>query len=173
MFDSRRNDRTTKEVKKMVGTNGGILIRPLDRRLWTMAVGPLLVPLLVAACGQSPKGLECHPIEAGNAGNPARSELVGVWLTAPGYDDVKMTLNADGTFTWENRRVSICDRGTWLADDTTLTFVMPDDDLFCTGGTATWTYQLDGDTLTEMPLSDTCPGEGGPSPWVFERQGAG
>ncbi|MGH2577136.1 MAG: hypothetical protein ACRDG9_05200, partial [Actinomycetota bacterium] len=117
----------------------------------------------------------CHPVAVGSAdaGNLARSELVGVWVAAPGYDDVKVTLNANGSFTWENRSIPICDRGTWSADDRTLTFVMAEDDPFCPGDSLTWTYELEGDRLTETPLSDTCPDEAGPSPWEFERQGAG
>lgn len=149
--------------------------------------GVLLVLLLAASCGQAstapeagapPTGSKCHSSEVGSgddAGNFPGSGLAGVWLTAPGFDDVTMTLKEDGTFTWYNRSIPICDTGTWTADETTITFAFAEDDPFCAGETLTWGYQLEGDRLTSENVSDTCQGyvrseADGETDWEFERQ---
>lgn len=164
----------------MAGPNRGAPAGPFgNHRMWAAkSAGVVLVLLLVASCRQSQTGFDCHSRKVGSvdeAGNVAMSDLAGIWLTTPGFDDVKMTLEEDGTFTWENRRVPICDTGTWTADGTRLTFAFAEDDPFCAGETLTWEYQLESDRLTSEGVADTCPGPASAhdSRWGFERQGVG
>ncbi len=83
---------------------------------------PALLLVLVAACGQAgpaPEAFRCDwsEVRGGEAtGNLADPDLAGVWLTAPGSDDVTTTLNEDGTFTWENRSLDACATGPWTTD---------------------------------------------------------
>ena len=148
----------------------------VDRHLRAMnRAGGLLVLLFVASCGEAaPTSSKCQwgeVVSEDNAGNVASSGLAGVWLTAPGFDDVTMTLKEDGTFTWDNRSLDSCDTGTWTADVTTITFAFAEESPFCAGETLTWEYQLEGDRLTSEAVAATCPGDlpvgGG---WEFERQ---
>ena len=143
-----------------------------------------VILVLIAACGNAgpaPEGepsagpFRCHSSEAGggdDAGNLADSDAAGVWLTAPGFDDVTMTLKADGTYTWDNRTIDGCATGTWMADGTRLTFTFAEDDPFCAGETLTWEYQLEADTLTSEVVAETCPEAVSRASWEFKRQGA-
>jgi len=147
----------------------------VDRHLRAMnRAGGLLVLLFVASCGEAaPTSSKCQwgeVVSEDNAGNVASSGLAGVWLTAPGFDDVTMTLKADGTFTWENRSLDACASGTWTADGPRLTFAFAEEDTFCAGATLTWEYQLEGDTLTSEVVASACPGPLVPESWEFERQ---
>lgn len=60
--------------------------------------------------------------------------------------------------------------GAWRADATTITSTFDVNGRFCPGGTLTWEYQLEGDTLTSEVVATTCPGPFVPETWEFERQ---
>jgi hypothetical protein len=108
-----------------------------------------------------------------SGGASAEDALVGIWVGTSAFgQDVTMELRADGSFSWSALSVD----GTWEADATTLTFSYPDNSPFCDGGTLTWEYSIDGDSLTSDVVAHTCtPGEmrpiGPPDPdWHFQRQ---
>jgi hypothetical protein len=133
---------------------------------WALALGVLIIAL----------GVSCDD-DAGNvtgSGTPGStsSDLVGTWRTVAGFDDVTLTLEEDGAFTWENRNLGALGKtsGTWTADATTITSTFAEDGRFCPRGTLTWEYQLEGDTLTSQVVATTCPGPFVPESWEFERQ---
>jgi hypothetical protein len=131
-----------------------------------MTLGALLMAVLVS-CGEDARNNAAGSVTAGST-NP---DLVGVWVTVPGFDDVTLMLEEDGTFTWENRSLAAPrTTGTWAADATRFTYTFAEDGRFCPGGTLTWEYQLEGDTLTSEVVATTCPGPFVPASWEFERQ---
>jgi hypothetical protein len=153
---------------------------------WALAVGVLLMAVGVA-CGEdtggatrpgatssgatSPEATSSGATSSGATSSGASiSGLAGTWVTASGYEDVTMVLQEDGTFTWDNRTLRSQATGTWAADASTFTFSFVEDEAFCPGGTLTWEYRLDGDTLTSEGLGSTCGGPDIPYTWEFERQ---
>jgi hypothetical protein len=70
----------------------------------------------------------------GNDGGQAGSGLVGPVAEAPGFDNVTVMFNDDGTFTWNNRTQAATSAGTWKAESRTLTFSYAKDQPFCGGG---------------------------------------
>jgi hypothetical protein len=91
--------------------------RKVERLWWT----PVVVALLLAtrACEKDAS----DGTSSGPAGSIS-SDVTGTWVTVPGYDDVTLSLEEDGTFTWENRSLGAFGKssGTWTAYATTLTF---------------------------------------------------
>jgi len=141
--------------------------RGSDRAVrWALAVGALLMTVGVA-CGEDMGDVTSPGATSSGA---ASSGLAGTWVTAPGFDDVTMVLGEDGAFTWDNRTLESRATGTWTADATTLTFAFVEDEAFCPGGTLTWEYRLDGDTLTSEGVASTCGGPFVRGMWEFERQ---
>ena len=154
-----RNEAETTRRSTRAGAFAG------DRTVrWALVVGSLLIAAGVS-CGED-AGNVTSSVSAGVT-SPG---LAGVWVTAPGFDDVAMTLKEDGTFTWDNRSLGASTAGTWTADATTLTFAFVEDQPFCAGETLTWEYQLEGDRLTSEVVATTCPGPLVPGNWEFERQ---
>lgn len=144
---------------------------PSKRRGRTVWWAPVVAALLlgvVASCGEDAGN---NATSSGATGSTS-SSLPGTWLTVPGFDDVQMTLDEDGTFAWENRNLGALGKtsGTWTADANTLTFTFSEDGRFCPGETLAWEYQLEGDTLTSEVVASTCPGPQVPERWEFERQ---
>jgi hypothetical protein len=135
---------------------------------WALLVGALLMTVGVA-CGDDTGEVTSPGADSSGA---TSSGLTGTWVTASGYDDVTMVLREDGAFTWDNRTLGPYGQssGTWTADATTLTFSFVEDEVFCPGGTLTWEYRLDGDTLTSEGIAGTCGGPDVPTTWEFERQ---
>lgn len=141
--------------------------RRVERLWWALVVVALL--LATGACEKDAS----NGTSAGAAAS-INSGLTGTWVTVPGYDDVTLSLEEDGTFAWDNRSLGAFGKtsGTWTADATTLTFTFAEDGIFCVGETLTWEYHLEGRTLASVGIASTCPEPPGgpPESWEFERQ---
>lgn len=141
------------------------------RRGRTVWLAPIVAAVLLAVGASCGEDAGNNATSSGATGSTS-SSLPGTWLTAPGFDDVTMTLDEDGTFAWENRNLGALGKtsGTWAADTHTLTFMFAEDGRFCPGGTLTWEYRLESDRLTSEVVASTCPGPLVPESWEFERQ---
>jgi hypothetical protein len=142
--------------------------RGSSRTVWWAHVVAALLLALGVSCG----GDAGNNVTSSMATGSANSSLQGKWLTVTGFDEVTMTLDEAGTFSWENQDLGALGKtsGTWTAEANTLTFTFAEDGQFCPGETITWEYQLNGDTLTSEVVASTCPGPLVPESWEFERQ---
>lgn len=140
---------------------------------WETTVEAISAALRVSARARRSVGLIVAVLVAGCGGSSdAADALPGRWVgtgQAPG--EVTMVLDQNGSFTWSNGELE----GSWEANGQRLTFSYPDSSSFCPGGSITWEYELDGDSLTSDLVEGTRAGFSTPpgSPdWTFMREEA-
>jgi len=127
------------DVKGGAGSWGGA--NGIGRTIWWAAVAALLLAV-GASCGEDADS----SATSSAADASTSSSLAGTWQTVPGFDDVTMTLDENGTFDWENRSLGALGKtsGTWTADANTLTFTFDGNGRFCPGETLTWSTSSKG-----------------------------